>query len=40
MREPIGRYKYVREENLDAEYAKIMVALKQQIEEANGKGDF
>ena len=40
VREPIGRYKYVREENLDAEYAKIMDALKAQIEEANGKGDF
>ena len=40
VREPIGRYKYVREENLDAEYAKIMDALKNQIEEANGKGDF
>lgn len=40
VREPIGRYKYVKEENLDAEYAKIMDALKAQIEEANGKGDF
>ena len=40
VREPIGRYKYVREENLDVEYAKIMDALKSQIEEANGKGDF
>ena len=40
VREPIGRYKYVREENLDAEYAKIMDALKEQIEEAKGKGDF
>ena len=39
VREPIGRYKYVREENLDAEYAKIMDALKEQIEEAKGKGD-
>ena len=40
VREPIGRYKYVREENLDAEYAKILDALKEQIEEAKGKGDF
>ena len=40
VREPIGRYKYVREENLDAEYAKIMDTLKEQIEEAKGKGDF
>ena len=40
VREPIGRYKYVREENLDAEYAKIMDALREQIEEAKGKGDF
>ena len=40
VRESIGRYKYVREENLDVEYAKIMDTLKAQIEEANGKGDF
>ena len=40
VREPIGRYKYVREENLDIEYAKIMDTLKEQIEEAKGKGDF
>ena len=40
VRESIGRYKYVREENLDAEYAKIMDALREQIEDAKGKGDF
>ena len=40
VREPIGRYKYVREENLDAEHSKIIDMLKTQIEEAKGKGDF
>ena len=40
VREPIGRYKYVKEENLDAEYAKVMDALKAQIQETYGKGDF
>lgn len=39
-REPIGRYKYVKEENLDTEYAKIMETLKSQIQETYGKGDF
>ena len=40
VREPIGRFKYVKEENLDKEYAKIMDTLKAQIEEESGKGDF
>ena len=40
VREPIGRYKYVREENLDIEYAKIMDTLKLQMNEIIGKGDF
>ena len=32
VREPIGRYKYVREENLDAEHSKIIDMLKTKIE--------
>ena len=40
VREQIGRYKYVVEENLDAEYEKIMNELAAQIKEACGKEDF
>ena len=40
VREQIGRYKYVTEENLDAEYDKILKELASQIKEACGKEDF
>ena len=40
IREQIGRYKYVAEENLDAEYDKIMKELASQIKDACGKEDF
>ena len=40
VREQIGRYKYVTEENLDAEYDKILKELAAQIKEACGKEDF
>lgn len=39
VREPIGRFKYVKEEHLDEEYDYIMKMLKAQIADANGKGD-
>ena len=37
VREKIGRYKYVLEENLDAEYAEIMETLERELTEAVGK---
>ncbi len=40
VREQIGRYKYVLEENLDAEYDKILKELASQIKDACGKEDF
>ena len=40
VREQIGRYKYVVEDKLDAEYGHIMEALQTQIKEEGGKGDF
>ena len=40
VREQIGRYKYVVEENLDAEYEKIMNELHEEISGAFGKEDF
>lgn len=40
VREQIGRYKYVTEDNLDAEYDKILKELASQIKEACGKEDF
>ena len=40
VREQIGRYKYVLEDNLDAEYDKIMKELASQIKDACGKEDF
>ncbi|MEE1243332.1 V-type ATP synthase subunit A [Frisingicoccus sp.] len=40
VREQIGRYKYVVEDKLDAEYGHIMEALQTQIKEECGKGDF
>ena len=40
VREQIGRYKYVVEEKLDAEYEHIIEMLQSQIKEACGKGDF
>lgn len=39
VREPIGRFKYVKEEHLDEEFDHIMKMLKAQIADANGKGD-
>ncbi len=40
VREQIGRYKYVLEDNLDAEYDKILKELASQIKDACGKEDF
>ena len=40
VREQIGRYKYVTEKSLDAEYKKIMDELASQIKEVCGKEDF
>ncbi len=40
VREQIGRYKYVLEDNLDEEYDKILKELASQIKDACGKEDF
>ena len=39
VREQIGRYKYVLEDQLDAEYKKVLDTLAAQIKEACAKGD-
>lgn len=38
VREAIGRYKYVREDDLEEEYTQIMESLQNQMKEACGKG--
>ena len=40
VREQIGRYKYTLEENLDAEYQKVLDTLDTQIADVCGKEDF
>ena len=40
VREQIGRYKYIVEEKLDAEYENVMNTLDQQIKEVCGREDF
>ena len=40
VREQIGRYKYIVEENLDAEYEKVMNTLTEQVKEVCGREDF
>lgn len=40
VREQIGRYKYIVEEKLDAEYENVMNTLAEQIKEVCGREDF
>lgn len=40
VREQIGRYKYIVEEKLDAEYENVMNTLDEQIKEVCGREDF
>ena len=39
VREKIGRFKYVKEENTDTEYNNVMRELEKEVNAAMGKGD-